>query len=159
MPNPFFDPVDQLLLGDIYMIFQASGATCIFSNVLLAALQAILNRPYTSIPPALDALDARGTKGEDIASPPLRSDLSRRSAFTEADGRGTKGEGFSVPPQYSSNGEHSKFSGAWLARRLKVFGIHSQNITINGSRAKGYKRADFADIFARIEKNAPTPNS
>jgi len=40
-------------------------------------------------------------------------------------------------------------SEAWLARRLRLFGIASQNIRIETEQAKGYELSEFGEAFAR----------
>jgi putative DNA primase/helicase len=37
----------------------------------------------------------------------------------------------------------------WIARRLRSFGVSSQNIRIGDEQAKGYELADFGEVFDR----------
>jgi hypothetical protein len=56
---------------------------------------------------------------------------------------------YSQPPQITA---------IRLARRLAKLGIHSKAVRIGQHRAKGYDRADFADVFAHLPA-APSPPS
>jgi len=39
---------------------------------------------------------------------------------------------------------------AWLAHRLRHFGVNSRNVRLGGQQAKGYELRDFAEAFGRL---------